>query len=65
MLTVDPKKRLTAQQVLAHPWIKSASPAALDLSQLKKYNAARKLKKAAQKLMKLQKLQKLAAGAGS
>jgi len=55
MLTVDPKKRYTAVDVLKHKWIANNSDSPLDLAQLKKYNASRKLKKAAQKLMKLQK----------
>ena len=55
MLTVDPKKRITAKDVLSHEWMKNQIKTNIDTNQLKKYNAARKLKKAAQKLMKLQK----------
>merc|ERR1719197_2418107 len=61
MLTVDPKKRLTAEGVLSHPWIGSASPDLIDTSQLKKYNAARKLKKATKKLIAMQRMKLLAA----
>ena len=49
LLVVDPKKRLTAEQVLKHPWIVSSAPAEAQLTEavksLKKYNAHRKLKK--------------------
>jgi len=50
MLTVDPKKRLTAKQVTEHSWMQQASEdAKLDsaVKSLRKYNASRKLKKAA------------------
>jgi serine/threonine protein kinase len=64
MLTVDPKKRATAKDVLAHPWIRGQAPdTAIDTENLKKHNAARKLKKAAAKLMALNRLAKLAAAA--
>ena len=56
-LTVDPKKRLTAKDAMAHQWMKNNNMAKLDLQPLKKYQASRKLKKAAKKLMALQKLQ--------
>ena len=57
MLTVDPKKRATAKDVLSHSWICGNAPTTkLDTEQLKKYNATRKLKKAAQKLMALNRL---------
>ena len=62
MLTVDPKKRMSAESALADVWIQNKSDKNLDLGQLKKYNAARKLKKAAKKLMAAQKLTKLMAG---
>ena len=48
LLVVDPKKRLTATEVLGHSWIRGSAPA-VDLVEahksLKKYNAHRKLKK--------------------
>mmetsp|Transcript_18708 Transcript_18708/g.40335 ORF Transcript_18708/g.40335 Transcript_18708/m.40335 type:complete len:327 (-) Transcript_18708:152-1132(-) len=50
MLTIDPKKRIAAVEVRNHKWIKSASSeTALSATQksLRKYNASRKLKKAA------------------
>jgi len=58
MLTVDPKKRITAKQVLSDPWI--LNPGATDLGAvpgtMKKYNATRKLKKAARRIQMLQKM---------
>ena len=48
LLELDPTTRLTAAQVMAHPWCKGDAPTAhLDSAQqsLKKYNASRKLKK--------------------
>ena len=57
LLTVDPKKRLTAKDVLGHEWIRGAAPhTAIDTSQLKKFNASRKLKQAAQKIMAMKRL---------
>jgi len=63
MLTVDPKKRITAENVGKNAWIKdclSGDPkyaVKLDaVSNLKKYQAAKKLKKAAKKLMAIQKM---------
>jgi len=62
LLMVDPKKRLTPQQVLADKWIQGNAPST-ELngaqSQLKKYNATRKLKKAAQGIMATAKLAKM------
>jgi len=63
MLTVDPKKRISASQVSQHVWMQEASDSdkALEMvANMKKYNATRKLKKAAKKLMAMQKLQMLA-----
>jgi len=58
MLTVDPKKRITAAEATAHNWIQTKSDTALDHAKgnLKKYQASRRLKKATKKLMALQKL---------
>jgi serine/threonine protein kinase len=60
MLTVSPEKRLTAEGAKEHPWVTKASDVKIEVNNLKKYNASRKLKKAAKKLMAMQKLQKLA-----
>lgn len=65
MLTVDPKKRLTAADVPKDKWITGASPTALPFvvgpdGTLKKYNASRKLKKATKKLIAMQKLAHIA-----
>lgn len=52
LLTVDPKKRLTAEDVLKHPWISGEAPdVKIDVAQLKKFNASRKLKAAAAKII--------------
>jgi len=52
LLTVDPKKRLTAEQVIAHPWVTGDAPSnPLKIDQLKKFNASRKLKAAAAKII--------------
>jgi len=50
MLTLDPLKRISADDVLSHPWIKGGAPdTELEgaKASLKKYQASRKLKKAA------------------
>jgi len=63
LLTIDPKKRLTAAQVMTHPWITGGAPnVALGgaKDQLRKYNATRKLKKAAQGIMAGARLAKMA-----
>jgi len=63
LLTVDPKKRLTAKQVLDSKWVSGSAP---DTSlsgardNLKKYNATRKLKKAAQGIMAAARVAKMA-----
>merc|ERR1712083_331462 len=71
MLEIDPKKRLTAAQVRQHPWVVSCLggtvgdnklPETIDA--LRKYNASRKLKKAARGIMAANKLKVLQA-AGS
>jgi len=59
MLTVDPKKRITAAEVLQHKWISSASGVVIDTSNLKKLQATRKLKKAGAKLMALNRLKNM------
>ncbi|GFP79111.1 calcium-dependent protein kinase isoform 2 [Phtheirospermum japonicum] len=56
MLTQDPKKRITATEVLEHPWIKGeeASDKPLDsavLSRMKQFRAMNKLKKLALKVI--------------
>jgi serine/threonine protein kinase len=62
LLTIDPVKRLTAAQVMALPWVSGSAPTA-DLSgaqaAMKKYNATRKLKKAAMGLMAKHRMAKL------
>mmetsp|Transcript_20441 Transcript_20441/g.60337 ORF Transcript_20441/g.60337 Transcript_20441/m.60337 type:complete len:320 (-) Transcript_20441:423-1382(-) len=50
LLVVDPKQRLSAAEVLQHPWITSTAPQdqlSATMQSLKKYNAHRKLKKVA------------------
>ncbi|KAL3508485.1 hypothetical protein ACH5RR_027886 [Cinchona calisaya] len=56
MLTQDPKKRITATQVLEHPWMKAgeASDKPIDsavLSRMKQFRAMNKLKKLALKVI--------------
>lgn len=46
MLDPDPKTRITAEQILQHPWIIEYTDNQLAIAQkLKAYNARRKLKK--------------------
>jgi len=60
-LVVDPVKRYTAAQVLAHPWIKGNAPdTAIDLNNLRKFQATRKLKAAAAKIMAMKNKSNLA-----
>ena len=55
---------ITANQVLAHAWINGKAPANdLNRDNLMKHNAARKLKKAGQKLMALNRLKAMGAAA--
>ena len=61
MLTVDPKKRITAEAAMTHPWIGKASDNKLGVDNLKKYQASRKLKKATKKLIAMQRMKLLAA----
>jgi serine/threonine protein kinase len=59
LLELDPKKRYTAEQVMAHPWVVGGGNAnSLEGGQkaLKKYNASRKLKKAALGIIAQQKM---------
>jgi len=60
MLTIKPKDRITAKEVTKVKWIQTTN--ATDLSgakaALKKYNASRKLKKAALGIMAQQKMEK-------
>jgi len=59
LLELDPTKRLTAEQVKDHEWIKTASDIALETGkQLKKYNASRRLRKAALGIMAQNRMQK-------
>ncbi|XVF40746.1 hypothetical protein PTKIN_Ptkin01aG0140000 [Pterospermum kingtungense] len=57
MLTMDPKKRLTAAQVLEHPWMREGGEASdkpiysAVLSRLKQFRAMNKLKKLALKVI--------------
>ena len=52
LLMVDPKKRPTAEQMLDNPWVKGVNAGSDNVlptsTQLRKYNATRKLKKVAQ-----------------
>jgi len=66
MLTLDPKKRATAKDVLKTKWCQGDSASGEDdcmkgaKANLKKYNASRKLKKAAKNIMALNKLSAVA-----
>jgi len=71
LLVIDPKKRLTAEQVIAHPFMKKATDRVLQDAQktLKKYQANRKLRKAALGIIAQRRLEgalaELRRGAGS
>jgi len=62
LLTIDPKQRLTADQVLEMEWVSGKAPTT-ELggakTALKKYNASRKLKKAAMGLLAQQRMARL------
>merc|ERR1711920_1151228 len=66
MLTIDPKKRITAREVATHPWILKKSPNPLQeaTESLRKYNASRRLKKAALGIMAEQRVAKALVGLG-
>jgi serine/threonine protein kinase len=73
-LTVDPKKRLTAQQVLAHPWVVSGGKASSSSTpslhrdgtvelhiadNLRKFNARRRFREGIRKVQALTRLRRL------
>ena len=60
LLTLDPKKRLTAENALKHPWMLNNSDAPLNNGALKKFQLSRKLKKAGQVLLQVNKMAKKA-----
>lgn len=62
LLTIDPKLRLTAEKVLTEKWVTGNAPTTQltdARSALKKYNASRKLKKAAMGLLAQQRMARL------
>ena len=60
LLTIDPKKRITAEQTMSDDFMKNASNVDLSAAQkaLKKYNANRRLRKAALGIIANQRLEK-------
>ena len=55
--------RATAKDVLAHPWVCGNAPStAIDVNNLKKLQATRKLRKAGAKLMALNRLKNMSIG---
>jgi len=61
LLTVEKSKRATCKDILAHPWVKSTAPDThLDTAQkaMRKYNASRKMKKAAMGIMAAKRLER-------
>ena len=60
LLELDPVKRLTAEQVIEDGWVQNASDIALTgaKTQLKKYNASRKLRKAALGIIAQQRMER-------
>ena len=60
LLHLDPKTRLTAEQTMKNDWVKNASSAELTgaKKQLKKYNASRKLRKAALGIIAQQRMER-------
>ncbi|CAM9267552.1 unnamed protein product, partial [Hapterophycus canaliculatus] len=71
MLTVDPKKRLTAEQALQHPYLKIDTTVLKDhnmdqnLGRMKLFNARRKFKSAIQTVILADRLRKLSEGLAS
>jgi len=62
LLVVDPKKRMTAEHVLKNKWIQGHAPKVNlgnTVDNLKKYNARRKLKKAANGIIARNRVQKM------
>jgi len=62
MLTLDPVKRLSAKEVCEHKWIMSGgneNNLTATIQSLKKYNASRKLKKAALGIIAQQRMEKM------
>jgi serine/threonine protein kinase len=61
LLELDPVKRLTAEQVMSEHWILNAAPTELTgaKKQLKKYNASRKLRKAALGIIAQQRMERV------
>ena len=58
-----PSCRATAKDVLAHPWVCGNAPStAIDVNNLKKLQATRKLRKAGAKLMALNRIKNLSLG---
>jgi hypothetical protein len=55
LLVVDPAKRLSAREVLAHPWLVAGSASSAPLTsaaeQLRRFNARRRLKHGVRKIM--------------
>ena len=60
LLHLDPKTRLTAEQTMDNEWVKNASSTELTgaKKQLKKYNASRKLRKAALGIIAQQRMER-------
>ena len=62
LLVVDPKKRFTAEQVLKHKWIQGHAPKTqlnLTVDAMKKFNARRKLKRAAMGILAKNRVQRM------
>jgi len=61
LLVLDPRKRYTSEQVLAHKWISDNTRTEVlgsTLAELKKFNARRKLRKGIFSVIAMQKLTK-------
>lgn len=62
LLVVEPKRRATAAEVLAHAWIQGQAPTtqlSMTVSEMKKFNARRKLRKAAMGVLAKNRVQKM------